>query len=131
MPITVENWGSGYPDYSITQIIVGASLKALASTTTPLASGETYESDVQGTGGAAQLVGIVASDQTFEVRVYQGNSPTALHYYSSFSSSTLDGNEVVAFIVDVIAPYCKLWIQNTSTSDMSWLNAAMYAKALG
>jgi len=102
-------------------------MQQLDYTTTALGSGSTYTGDSVEVDKYTRLCGTVIADQDGTVYIDQSSDGSNWDYTSSFDFTAGNG---LAFSVEVIAPYGRLRVTNTSGSAQTYLRAYMFGKVI-
>ena len=99
----------------------------LTQTSTPLAAGATWTSAWVSISGYGKLVGTVFTDQDGSFEIQQSNDGTNIDAAEthSYSANTYQG-----YYTDVVAPYARLIVTNSATTDQTVLRAVMRGRVI-
>ena len=102
-------------------------MQQLDYTTTALGSGSTYTGSSVTVDKYTRLCGTVIADQNGTIYIYQSPDGSNWDYVSSFDFTA---NKGLAFSVEVVCPYAKMEITNTSGSAQTYLRAYLFGKVM-
>ena len=102
-------------------------MQQLDYTTTALGAGATYTGDSVEVDKYTRLCGTVIADQDGTIYIDQSPDGTNWDYTSSFNFTANDG---LAFSVEVVCPYARMRVTNTSSSDQTYLRAYLFGKVM-
>ncbi len=114
---------------SITNVLLGNNKLSdpLLQTSTPLAAGGTWTSAWVSIAGYGKLVGTVFADQDGSFEIQQSNDGVNIDGAESHSYSA---NTYQGYYTEVVAPYARLIVTNSATTDQTVLRAIMRGRVI-